>query len=414
MVNKAYVYLRVAFLSVSLSFVAMQGSAQNTEGLKTGDVPSQMILPSSRNTVDAIKFPYKNELLYLRFWAPDSLPSFSDFNRLKWLYKHNLRENFRTISGFEILFVALEHDREKWQQTLDKLKIASFSNYIALKGAEDYYLRQFRLSSLPYSLLVNEKGEIKAVNPDLSEIDQAITGYKQSTTRQAENIAGVLSQGDTAETRISHQLVYVTNQRHDTIRQVRTNADGVFVIPDIKSEENLTLNVSESDQVDGSRELHLADAEGNIIDDFNHTPIGYNITITRREINGMSYPFEVKDLFYSENLFKSGQNSLSEEAKRKLNQIAEVMSADQSLSVEILSHTDCSGNNAANLSLSVLRANLCASYIYSKGIAKSRMNTIGYGETVPLNHCVDGVSCSQEELEVNRRVEFRFYRMLPK
>ena len=397
-----------------LCFSASAWFAQPSQGLQTGDIPSQLILPSSRNTVDVIKFPYRNALLYLRFWSPDSTRSSSDFNRLRWLYKRNLQEKFKTVSGFDVLFIALEQDREKWQQQLEKLKVANLNHYIAIKGADDYYLRQFRLSTLPYSLLINEKGQIQGQNMNLTELDNAISSYRQSSGKPVDNIAGMLAQGDTTETRIVNQTVYVTNYKNDTIRQVKTNSEGVFVIPVMKMEEQLTLNVSDLPNMDKTRELHLADAEGNIIDDFNHTPIGYNITITRREINGMSYPFEVKGLFYSENLFASGQNSLSEESRRKLDHIADVLKADESLSVEILSHTDCSGDNAANMALSVLRANLCASYIYSRGISKSRINTMGYGETMPLNRCVDGVSCSKQELEINRRVEFRFYKMLPK
>lgn len=382
--------------------------------MKPGDIPSPVILPSSRNTVDAISFPYKNQLLYLRFWTPDSTVSSSDFNRLKWFYKHNLREKFSLVSGFDIILIALEQDREKWEQELTKLKVAAMKNYIAIKGADDYYLRQFRLSAIPYSLLINEKGQIHAINPGLTELDKAIEVYKTSPPRHADNIAGMLAQGDTTETRISDQMVYVTNDKMDTIQRVKTNSEGVFVIPNVKSEEQLTLNVFNSEKINSAKELRLADPDGNIIDDFNHTLIGYNITINRREMNGMVYPFEVKGLFYSENLFKSGQNSLSEDARQKLNRIVEVMKADNQLSVEILSHTDCSGNNASNMSLSVLRANLCATYIYNQGIPKSKISTVGYGETMPLNHCVDGVSCSQQELEVNRRVEFRFYKTLSK
>jgi len=36
----------------------------------------------------------------------------------------------------------------------------------------------------------------------------------------------------------------------------------------------------------------------------------------------------------------------------------------------------------------------------------SRISARGYGETSPVNECVDGVKCSEEEHSKNRRTEF--------
>ncbi|WP_197063249.1 hypothetical protein, partial [Capnocytophaga canis] len=40
------------------------------------------------------------------------------------------------------------------------------------------------------------------------------------------------------------------------------------------------------------------------------------------------------------------------------------------------------------------------------GIDKSRITGKGYGETQLVNGCSDGVSCSEEEHQANRRSEF--------
>jgi len=45
-------------------------------------------------------------------------------------------------------------------------------------------------------------------------------------------------------------------------------------------------------------------------------------------------------------------------------------------------------------------------YLISKGITKKRLVAKGYGETKLLNHCKNGVECSEEEHQVNRRTEF--------
>jgi outer membrane protein OmpA-like peptidoglycan-associated protein len=43
----------------------------------------------------------------------------------------------------------------------------------------------------------------------------------------------------------------------------------------------------------------------------------------------------------------------------------------------------------------------------SKGIARKRLVAKGYGENRLVNNCADGVSCTEEEHEQNRRTEIK-------
>jgi hypothetical protein len=45
-------------------------------------------------------------------------------------------------------------------------------------------------------------------------------------------------------------------------------------------------------------------------------------------------------------------------------------------------------------------------YIVGKGIASQRINAKGYGEYQLANRCADGVTCTPEEHQANRRTEF--------
>jgi len=57
--------------------------------------------------------------------------------------------------------------------------------------------------------------------------------------------------------------------------------------------------------------------------------------------------------------------------------------------------------------ISERRAIAVAEYLSSKGIDAIRGVAKGYGETQPINGCIDGVPCSKEELDANRRLEFK-------
>jgi len=77
------------------------------------------------------------------------------------------------------------------------------------------------------------------------------------------------------------------------------------------------------------------------------------------------------------------------------------------LRIELMSHTDSRGDDAYNMALSQQRAQSVVNYLVNKGIARNRLVATGYGETRLKNRCANGVQCSEEEHQQNRRTEFR-------
>lgn len=75
--------------------------------------------------------------------------------------------------------------------------------------------------------------------------------------------------------------------------------------------------------------------------------------------------------------------------------------------IELGSHTDSRGKDDYNMDLSNKRAKSAVDYILSRGIKSSRISAQGYGESSPLNRCVDDVKCSEGEYQFNRRTEFK-------
>jgi hypothetical protein len=77
------------------------------------------------------------------------------------------------------------------------------------------------------------------------------------------------------------------------------------------------------------------------------------------------------------------------------------------ITVELMSHTDSRGSSKSNVDLSQRRAQSVVDYLISQKIDPARLGAKGYGETRLLNKCKDGVKCSEEEHQRNRRTEFR-------
>lgn len=98
---------------------------------------------------------------------------------------------------------------------------------------------------------------------------------------------------------------------------------------------------------------------------------------------------------------------IREDAKPELDRLVQFMKDNPFIKVEISSHTDSRASKEYNRVLSENRAKAAVDYLVSQGIERSRLIPIGYGESRLLNQCADGVPCSEEEHQINRRTEMK-------
>ena len=77
------------------------------------------------------------------------------------------------------------------------------------------------------------------------------------------------------------------------------------------------------------------------------------------------------------------------------------------ITVELGSHTDSRGSFKYNERLSQHRAESAVAYLIQHGIDSKRITAKGYGEYQLLNGCSDGVPCTDEEHQANRRTEVK-------
>lgn len=94
------------------------------------------------------------------------------------------------------------------------------------------------------------------------------------------------------------------------------------------------------------------------------------------------------------------------DAAKELDRFVSFMQKYPGMGVELRSHTDCRGSDNYNMWLSQKRAESAVAYVIKNGIEKGRISARGYGESMPVNKCVNRVPCSEEEHQLNRRTEF--------
>ncbi|WP_217590701.1 OmpA family protein [Burkholderia sp. GbtcB21] len=100
--------------------------------------------------------------------------------------------------------------------------------------------------------------------------------------------------------------------------------------------------------------------------------------------------------------FETGSATLTPQGRLILDQMAAALAKMQNRTVDIIGHTDNSGNRTSNIALSQARADAVKGYLITKSIPPQQMTTTGVGPDQPIapNDTADGRAR-------NRRIEFR-------
>jgi len=98
---------------------------------------------------------------------------------------------------------------------------------------------------------------------------------------------------------------------------------------------------------------------------------------------------------------------LKESAKVELDKVVNLLRQYPEMEIDLNSHTDSRGSDTYNEWLSTERARSAVDYIVSKGIERRRVTAKGYGESTPVNECLNTMKCSEDKHQMNRRTEFR-------
>ncbi len=139
-----------------------------------------------------------------------------------------------------------------------------------------------------------------------------------------------------------------------------------------------------------------------------------NPVVVNLDNSSIDFPSTIKEgtVFQLPNIYYNFNDaSIRPDAKIDLDALATFLITYADIEIELSSHTDSRGGTRYNRQLSQKRAENAVKYLTSKGINKSRMVAVGYGESQLRNKCKDGVRCSELEHQYNRRTEVKITKM---
>lgn len=100
--------------------------------------------------------------------------------------------------------------------------------------------------------------------------------------------------------------------------------------------------------------------------------------------------------------FDVASYTLKPEFRATLTQVAQSMNEYPNSLIDVYGHTDSTGSDAYNQTLSENRARTVANYLISQGVSAARIRSQGFGETLPV-----ASNDAEEGRMKNRRVEIK-------
>ncbi len=192
---------------------------------------------------------------------------------------------------------------------------------------------------------------------------------------------------------LSDVNVVIENEATQFRKSTNSDAKGRFV---------LHLPEQGEYKIYGKKDSYFSQIEKVVASNYNRDKNLYiNLEICSEKVNCG------KSIRLNNILYDLDEHFLREDARIELNKLAQFLKDNPRVKVELSSHTDSRGSNSYNQRLSQDRANSAVSYIVSQGISQNRIIAKGYGEMQLLNNCSDGVKCSEQQHQLNRRTEFK-------
>lgn len=205
---------------------------------------------------------------------------------------------------------------------------------------------------------------------------------------------------DPYQAKVPNAIVRILNKCDNSEKVVRTNISGVFEYC-LPIGCDYSISAEKDGYNPGQSQVSTFKIRGS-------RSIEAQITLTPNANGIVKEPIRRGSVIVLEHIYYDfNKSAIRTGDSYELEALAQLMEQYSSMEIELGAHTDSRGAEDYNLQLSLRRAESAKEFLVQRGIAQERVKAIGYGEALPRNRCRDGVECSEEEHQHNRRTEVK-------
>ncbi|MEP7094583.1 MAG: OmpA family protein [Flavobacterium sp.] len=209
-------------------------------------------------------------------------------------------------------------------------------------------------------------------------------------------LTGIVSDLGTGEI-LANAKVILLDDQFKSIAEVVSDPKGNYIFPDVTCGKKYYVRASKVDYETQEIPITVTKLSGKTT-----VPVQLEKRIKPIEVGtDLAKVLEIPIIY-----FDLDKATIKNESAFQLEKIVEILNQYPDFKLDIRSHTDSRQTARYNEVLSNKRAKSTIKWLVEKGIDPNRLTGKGYGETQLVNHCADGVKCSEEEHQLNRRSEF--------
>ncbi|NNC93986.1 MAG: OmpA family protein [Chitinophagales bacterium] len=253
-----------------------------------------------------------------------------------------------------------------------------------------------------YAQLEKESGG-KSVAIKEEIIEKKIGEEKEIVVEKEEQIIEPVMESAEKDKIIKKEVIKIEEEVEDKSEVIAlevTNKSEVKT-SQVKEETKETINESKLSMNDGKeRRVIIKKSDGEIVE----VAPGESIESISTEGKSPAVLTPRRNTVY----FAKAKSFLTDETMVYLDKYAERLVKNPKMKMTISSHTDSDIEYTIEKHLAKLRAESVMSYLMEKGVIFEQLEIRIVGNTRPVNGCLHGVECTEEQHKMNRRVELIF------
>jgi outer membrane protein OmpA-like peptidoglycan-associated protein len=170
--------------------------------------------------------------------------------------------------------------------------------------------------------------------------------------------------------------------------------DGKFEVPDLEQQQSYFVTITHPDYETYEGPISYKENQNNLV---------FKL---KKKVLELSEVDLAKILGIRIIYFDLNKSLIRNDAAVELQKIADIMKEYPQMNIDVRSHTDSRYASEYNQKLSQQRAESTRDWLMNQCIAPERLKASGYGESKLINVCADGITCTEEQHQENRRSEF--------
>jgi len=286
-----------------------------------------------------------------------------------------------------------------WEDEILLPRIADGGFFSKLEKCKEYELVYYYKENSPSPYRETFKTDCDLAYQEINKVVLLIEEKELITKLFDYDLDGVVTSNNITEKTIKpleNALVDIYDRTGKNVESLKTNSNGQFI-------SSLTSGLNFGDKLDY---YAVVSAPTHITDTF-------DIKQVLKGDSAIHLAFEISTLKNIEDIlalnpiyFNFDRSNIRPDAAIELDKVVDYLNKYPNLKIELGSHTDSRGSASYNQSLSQRRAVSSANYLKKRIANPNRVTYKGYGESRTTNGCNDGVICTEEQHQLNRRTEF--------